>query len=76
MMPMTLEKLAKLGASMVIDVDGMMPMTLQKIAELCAASGAKLYLKNAHKLMPMTLDKVAELGKGNVTFDFSDEKRK
>ena len=76
MMNLTLEKLAKLGASMVIDADGMMSMTLEKLAELCAASGAKLYVKNAHKVMSMTLEKVAKLGKGNITFDFSDEKKK
>lgn len=75
MISMTLEKLAKLGANMVIDADGMMSMTLEKIAGLCAETGAKLYVKNAHKMMSMTLEKVAQLGKGNVTFDFSDEKK-
>ena len=76
MMSMTLEKLAALGASMVIDADGMLSRTLEKIAGLCAASGANLYVKNAHKQMSMTLEKVAKLGKGNVTFDFSDENKK
>ena len=76
MLSSTLEKLAKAGASMVIDADGMMSMTLEKIAGLCSASGAKLYVKNAHKLTSMTLEKVAQHGKTNVTFDFSDEKKK
>lgn len=76
MVSFTLEKLAKSGASLIIDADGMMSVTLEKIAELCAASGAKLYVKNAHKVMSVTLEKVAQLAKGNVTFDFSEEKKK
>jgi len=76
MMTITLEKLAKIGASMVIDADEMMSVSLEKIAGLCATSGAKLYVKNAHKMMSVTLEKIAQLGKGNVTFDFSDENRK
>lgn len=74
-MSITLERLATMGASMVVDADGMMSVTLEKIAGLCAASGAKLYVKNAHKLMTVSLEKVALLSNGSVIFDFSDEKR-
>lgn len=75
MLSITLEKLAKLGASMAIDADGMLSVTLEKIAGLCAANGGRLYVKNAHKMLSVTLEKVATLGKGCVTFDFSDEKK-
>ena len=71
-----LENLAKLGASMVIDADGMMSMTLESIAKKCAASNGKLYVKNAHKLMSVTLESIAKAGKGCVTFDFSEENNK
>lgn len=36
MLSITLEKLAKLGASMVVDAYGMLSVTLEKIAGLCA----------------------------------------
>lgn len=75
-MSSTFENLAKLGASMIIDADGMMSSTLESIAKKCAESGAKLYIKNAHKLMSSSLESVAKASKGNVTFDFSDEKKK
>ena len=75
-MSSTLGNLAKLGASMIIDADGMMSSTLESIAKECAESGAKLYIKNAHKLMSSSLERVAKASKGNVTFDFSDEKKK
>ena len=67
-----LENLAKLGASLVIDADGMKPLTLESLAKKCAGSGAKLYIKNAHKLTALTLESIAKAGSGCVTFDFTD----
>ena len=74
-MSITLENLAKLGASMIVDAEGMMSSTLESIAKKCAESGAKLYIKNAHKLMSIALESI-KAGKGNVTFDFSNDKKK
>ena len=68
----TFENLAKLGASMVIDADGMSAFSLESIAKKCAGSGAKLYIKNAHKLTALTLESIAKAGSGCVTFDFTD----
>lgn len=76
MMSITLENLAKLGASMIVDAEGMMNSALESIAKKCAESGAKLYIKNAHKLMSIALESIAKAGKGNVTFDFSNDKKK
>ena len=67
-----LENLAKLGASMVIDADGMTSLALETLAKKCAGSGAKLYIKNAHKHTALTLESIAKAGSGCVTFDFTD----
>lgn len=40
MMSITLENLAKLGASMIVDAEGMMSSTLESTAKKCAESGA------------------------------------
>lgn len=72
MMSMTLENLAKLGASMVIDADSMSTFSLESIAKKCAASGAKLYVKKAHKLAAFTLESIAKAGSSCVTFDFTE----
>lgn len=71
MLNSTLLDLAKSGASMIIDVNGMLSSTLISLAKECARSGAHLYLKNADKLLISTMKSIAQAADGHVTFDFT-----